>query len=199
MDLDVATRPDSVKAAPRTPSRIRSFILVTHRWMGLASSLALAIVGLTGAILLLPGKSPLRSIAGPLHERLGMGKFGWWIVVVVTIAAVFLELGGLYLWWKRKTISVRMRAGWRLALFDLHHAFGVLALPLMLLLAVSGVGMAFVTPKNQPQLRRVIFDLHTTRGFSTSVKVVYALGTTGFLLQGVTGVAMWCKPRRLAS
>lgn len=68
----------------------------------------------------------------------------------------------------------------------------------MLLLAVSGVGMAFVTPKNQPQLHRVIFDLHTTRGFSTPIKVQYALGTTGFLLPGVTGVAMWWKPRRLA-
>ena len=66
----------------------------------------------------------------------------------------------------------------------------------MLLLAVTGVGMAFVTPQNQPQFRRVIFDFHTTRGFSTPIKVVYAVGTTGFLLQGVTGVVMWWKPRR---
>ena len=176
--------------------RIRSIILVTHQWLGLASSLVLAIVGVTGAILVLAGTSPLRRIAATLHERLAMGRFGWWIVVVVTIAAVFLELGGLFLWWKRKTISVRMRSGWRLALFDLHHAVGLLALPLMLLLAVSGVGMAFVSPQNQPQLRRVIFDFHTTRGFSTPIKLVYMVGTTGFLLQGVTGVAMWWKTRR---
>lgn len=177
-------------------SNIHAFVLVTHRWIGLASSLVLSILGVTGAVLLLPGNPPLKRIAGPLHERLAIGNLGWWIVVVVTIAAVFLELGGLYLWWKRKTILVRMRSGWRPALFDLHHAAGFLALPLMFLLAVSGVGMAFVTPDNQPELRRVIFDLHTTRGFSTSMKVVYAFGTMGFLLQGVTGVVMWWKPRR---
>ena len=75
--------------------KIRPIILVTHRWLGLSSALVLAIVGVTGAILLLPGTAPFRKIAGPLHERLGMGQFGWWIVVIVTIAAVFLELGGL--------------------------------------------------------------------------------------------------------
>jgi len=68
-----------------------------------------------------------------------MGHFGWWIVVLVTFAAVFLEMGGLILWWKRKAISVRVRSGWRLALFDLHHTIGILALPMMLLLAVTGV------------------------------------------------------------
>ena len=183
-------------ATQKMTPRIRSIILVTHRWLGLSSSLVLAIVGVTGAVLVFPGTSPLKGIAGPLHERLGMGQFGWWIVVIVTIAAVFLELGGLYLWWKRKSIWVRMRSGWRPALFDLHHAVGLLSLPLMLLLAVSGVGMAFVTPQNQPQLRRVIFDFHTTRGFSTLIKVVYAIGTMGFMVQGVTGVAMWWKPRR---
>ena len=177
-------------------SRIRSITLVTHRWLGLSSSLVLAIVGVTGAVLVFPGTSPLKRIAGPLHERLAMGQFGWWIVVVVTIAAVFLELGGLFLWWKRKTISVRMGSGWRLALFDLHHAVGLLGLPLMLWLAISGVGMAFITPQNQPRLRRVIFDSHTTRGFPTPIKVVYMVGTTGFLLQGITGVMMWWKPRR---
>ena len=73
---------------------------------------------------------------------------------------------------------------------------GLLGLPLMLLLAATGVGMAFVTPDNQPELRRVIFDFHTTRGFSTAVKVVYALGTMGFLLQGVTGFVIWWGPGR---
>ena len=176
---------------------IQSIILVTHRWLGLSSSLILAIVGLTGAVLVFPGTSALKRIAGPLHERLALGRFGWWIVVLATIAAVFLELGGLLLWWKRKTISVRMRSGWRVGLFDLHHALGLFGLPLMFLLAISGVGMAFVTPDNQPQLRRVIFDFHTTRGFPMPIKLVYMAGTSGFLLQGVTGIVIWWwKPRR---
>jgi uncharacterized iron-regulated membrane protein len=33
-------------------SRFRSFVLITHRWLGLTSSVVLSIVGLTGAILI---------------------------------------------------------------------------------------------------------------------------------------------------
>jgi uncharacterized iron-regulated membrane protein len=177
-------------------SRFRSFVLITHRWLGLTSSVVLSIVGLTGAILIWPVTSLLKRVAGPLHERLAMGRVGWWLVVLATVIAVLLELGGLVLWWKRKTIAVRIRSGWRQGLFDLHHAAGILGLPLMLLLAVSGVGMAFVTPTSHPALRRVIFDWHTTRGFPTPVKLLYTIGTTGFLVQGVTGVVMWWKPRQ---
>ena len=182
-------------------SRIRFLILVLHRWIGLASSLLLSIVGVTGAVLVLPsrvlpGGAALRNTADLLHTKLGMGNFGWWVVVVVTIAAIFIELGGLYLWWKRKTISVRVRSGWKLAVFDLHHAFGLFALPLMLLLAVSGAAMPFVTPENQLWFLGVIVEAHTPREFSPPIKLLYMLGSTGFLLQGVTGVLMWWKPRR---
>ena len=66
----------------------------------------------------------------------------------------------------------------------------------MFVLAASGIGMAFVGPDDQPELRRIIFDLHTTRGFSALVKVIYTIGTMGFLVQGVTGVVMWWDRRR---
>lgn len=176
--------------------RFRPAMLMAHRWIGIASAPVLCLTGVTGALLLLPGRSPIRRIAGPLHERLSLGHFGWWIVVIATIAAVFLEAGGLYLWWKRKRFSVRWGSGWKRAIYDVHHVVGLFALPLMLMLAATGVGMAFVTPDNQPELRRVIFDLHTTRGFSVFVKVVYALGSTGFLLQGASGIVMWWRPWR---
>src|SRR5436309_9621638 len=109
-------------------SNLRSIVLITHRWIGLSSSLVLSIAGVSGAVLLLPGNSPLRRIAGPLHERLWLGEPGWWMVVAGTIAAVFLELGGLYLWWKRRVFTVRFRSGWWRAVFDLHHVVGLLGL-----------------------------------------------------------------------
>lgn len=182
-------------------ARLRPAMLLAHRWIGIASAPVLSITGVTGAILLLPGRSPIRRIAGPLHERLSLGQFGWWIVVIATIAAVLLEVGGFYLWWKRQLIRVHWGSGWKRALYDLHQVVGLLALPLMLLLAVTGVGMAFVTPDNSPEIRRLVFDLHTTRGFSMVVKIVYALGSTGFLLQGASGIVIWWKPwrRRVSS
>jgi uncharacterized iron-regulated membrane protein len=55
--------------------------------------------------------------------------------------------------------------------------------------------MSFVTPSDHPEFRRVILAWHTSKGFPLPVKVLYAVGTLGFLVQGVTGVAMWWRPR----
>ena len=174
----------------------RELVLVTHRWLGLSSSVVLAIVGLTGAGLIWPSASLLRRISGRLHEELGLGGLGFWLVVWATVAAVLLELGGVVLWWKRKALAVQTRSGWWRALADFHHPAGVILAPLMLILSVTGVGMAFVTPDNYPNLRDVIFRLHTTRDYSTFVKLLYLLGTLGFMVQGVTGVVMWWRRRR---
>src|SRR5688572_1320801 len=104
----------------------RQLVLVTHRWLGLGSSGILAIVGLTGAFLITPGL-PLRKIAGGLHEKLALGTPGAWIVTIATAAAVLLELGGCFLWWKQKLLRVRSGKGWRQALIDLHHVVGAVA------------------------------------------------------------------------
>ena len=180
----------------------RQMVLVTHRWIGLGSSIVLAIVGTSGALLVTPGL-PLRKYAGPIHQHLalnqvGLGTLGWWIVVIATVLAVVLELGGLFLWWKRKLLKIRIARGWRQGLTDLHHLAGIVVFPIMFILALSGVGMAAVTPKAHPQLRRVVFDLHTAKNFPMSAKLLYALATTGFLVQGVTGVVMWWSPKASA-
>jgi hypothetical protein len=105
LELFVASKQDRTQyvlghsAMNAMTSRIRSFLLFTHRWIGLLCSLVLSIIGVTGAIMLLPGNPPLRQIAGPLHERLGLGHLGWWIVVVVTFDSpdqrnVFLCVAG---------------------------------------------------------------------------------------------------------
>ena len=172
----------------------RNLMVVTHRWIGLASSVVLAIVGATGAVLLIPGRTLFRRAAALLHQELALGRVGWWIVVLATIAAVLLQLGGLYLWWKKKTVRVRLSGSWRRMITDLHYSTGFLIFVLMFVLAVTGVGMAFVAPKDNPELRRVIFNWHTTRGFPLPVKLLYAVGTLGFMVQGLTGIAMWWKP-----
>jgi uncharacterized iron-regulated membrane protein len=174
---------------------LQRLILVTHRWLGLASSIVLSIVGMTGAVLAWPGRSLVHRIAGRFHETLALGSIGWWLVVIATMAAVILQIGGLLLWWKRKRIAVQWKSGWRQGFSDLHHAAGILWLPLMAVLAVSGVAMAFVTPDSQPELRRVVFAVHTARSLPTPIKLLYTVGTTGFLIQGITGVVMWWRTR----
>lgn len=172
----------------------RQFVLVTHRWLGLASAAVLIIAGGTGAVLLYPETILLRRIAGKLHQDLAIGGPGRLIVVTFTAAAVLLELGGLVLWWKRRSWRVRWGAGWR-TLDDLHHAVGVFGLALMLVLAVSGVGLAFVAPQDQPWLRGLLMDAHTSRGFAVWLKGLYAVASLGFVVQGVTGVVIWWKRR----
>lgn len=170
----------------------RPFVLITHRWIGLSTSLIIAIAGVTGAVLTVPGPNAVRRIAGPLHEQLALGSFGTWVVVIATGGAVLLQIGGLALWWKRKSLAVRMGAGWRRAVVDIHHSVGALGLLLMLLLAATGAGMKMFTPG---PTRRMIVDLHTARSYAVPIKVIYALGSLGFLVQGVTGVLMWWRPR----
>ncbi len=113
--------------------------------------------------------------------------------VISTLAGVALELSGLYLWRKRKAFKVRMRAGWKLALFDLHHLAGIVGFPLMLTLAVTGGIMALAGPEHHPQLRKVSVYLHTGRQWPWPIKLVYLAATTGFMIQGVTGLVMWWR------
>ena len=50
---------------------LRQFLLVTHRWLGLASSLLLTIAGLTGALLVWPDAIPARPFIGLSDEDRG--------------------------------------------------------------------------------------------------------------------------------
>jgi uncharacterized iron-regulated membrane protein len=174
--------------------RFRSFVLLTHRWVGLTTAVTVAILGATGVMELLPSRfTALRHLAGPLHERLALGQPGYWVVVATTGTTLLLLAGGLILWWKQKHLAVRLDAGWRRALFDLHHSAGIFAWAMMALLTVTGVGMAATTPEDG-ELRRIIFNLHTTRGYGVPIKLLYALGSFSFVVQGVSGVIMWWKP-----
>ena len=178
-----------------SPVRVRRVLLLSHRWLGLASSFVLAVVGATGAYILLPDAAPFRRFAGPLHQRLAAGTLGAWIVLAATAAAVLLQLGGAMLWWKRKQFAVRVRRGWRPALDDLHHAIGIIGLPLMFVLAATGVAMHFIGP-DQPPIRRFLMASHTAAPFPLLVKVLYAAASLAFFVQGVTGVLMWSKVGR---
>lgn len=179
---------------------VRQLVLVTHRWLGLANSAVLAIVGGTGVVLVwreqIEFMDTLGRYAGPLHERLAFGKVGYWIVVISTGIAVLLELGGLVLWWKRKTFWIGRGSGlWRTS-FDLHHLVGAVLLPLMLVLAVTGFAMPFVVPDEYPELWRLLNRWHKGH-FPVPIKMLYTIATLGFAAQGLTGLVIWWKPTTL--
>ena len=183
---------DGTRRWIHTDTAIYRAAFFAHKWLGIFSSAVLAITGLTGALLIWPrAVGVIARVAGPIHERLAIGWIGWWIVVLCTIAAIVIELTGLVIWWKRRIVRVRMTRGWKPFFSDLHHAVGIVTLPMMMLLAVTGVGMSFITPSNYPELRAMIFVAHTTKDLPTLLKLVYLVGTLAFAVQGVTGILMW--------
>jgi uncharacterized iron-regulated membrane protein len=85
----------------------------------------------------------LRRRVNLLHRQLLAGDVGHAIVVATTAAAVFLILTGPVLWWKFKIFGVKWRSGFWRANFDLHSALGLYSAVVFLLLAVTGLLIAY--------------------------------------------------------
>lgn len=176
----------------------REAVLVSHRWLGLATSIVLAIAGLTGAIMVWPVRFPGRGGITQLHESLALGPVGSWTVLVVTALAIVLQLGGLFLWFQRRIVSLRWRGSWPRRLFDLHHVVGVFAFVFMLILATTGVGrvvMRAIDPTSDElrAVRRFMIRFHAGEEFHPAVKLLYSLASAGFAVQGATGILMWWR------
>ncbi len=99
---------------------MRQFFLVTHRWLGLAAGLILALAGASGAFLVWSRSETLADF----HTHLSIGEPGEWLVNTSAFAFVLLAVGGLVLWWRRRALAVRRDKGWWRLFFDLHHALG---------------------------------------------------------------------------
>ena len=186
----------------RRNTTLHSVILWTHRWLGLASSAVLAIVGVTGVFLVWRNRpfweqnewlAYAAHVAQRLHETLALGSFGSMVVVSVTGIAILIEIGGLILWWRRKIAWMRTGRGWWRTCFDLHHVVGVICLPLMLLLAVTGFVMGVLDINEYNRLWRFMANLHRGQ-YPFPIDVLYAAASIGFLVQGVTGLIVWWRP-----
>jgi uncharacterized iron-regulated membrane protein len=81
-----------------------------------------------------------------MHTGLLMGPSGAVVVQLASVAALFSLVFGLCLWWPglrhfARGFRIRLRRGLWLMNLDLHQTLGVLALPLLLVMTVSGVLM----------------------------------------------------------
>ena len=93
-------------------------------------------------------RHPLLSTLRSFHTRLTLGEPGRMVVVAATGVGVPLLLLGLLVWWPRggrwrEGFRIRARRGAYLLNWDLHKVGGLLSLPFLLLLSVTGLLLAF--------------------------------------------------------
>jgi uncharacterized iron-regulated membrane protein len=85
------------------------------------------------------------------HVRLLAGNVGERLVDAATVLLVLLIPTGLVLWWKSKRLGFRPGANWRQLNWDLHNVMGVYAGGVLLVLALSGILLAW-----EPLLYRIV-------------------------------------------
>lgn len=73
-----------------------------------------------------------------LHTGRTFGPWGQIAAGVCTLVALFGVLGGLYLWWPRKTWTVKAGVGWRRQNFDLHSVLGIFSSLVLVFTLASG-------------------------------------------------------------
>lgn len=105
----------------------------------------------TGDILKDDGTIYFFYIVAHLHSSLLLGSIGEWIIALATLIFLIELLTGLYLWWPRNwnrkslktALTVKWRAPAKRLTYDLHRVFGIYALFLILILALTGIVIAF--------------------------------------------------------
>jgi uncharacterized iron-regulated membrane protein len=77
------------------------------------------------------------------HVELFAGRIGRAIVGIATILALLLLLTGIVLWWPDKLIRISTTASWKRINFDLHHALGIVAALILIVITASGLVIHF--------------------------------------------------------
>jgi uncharacterized iron-regulated membrane protein len=96
----------------------------------------------------LRGRSPWIAGIRRIHTTLLAGRVGHWVVILTSTAALLGLISGAIVWWPGirhfwRGFVIRMRRGAYIANYDLHQALGMITLPLLLLLTITGVAIPF--------------------------------------------------------
>lgn len=78
-----------------------------------------------------------------LHTTLMAGTAGKSVVGLVSVASLLLAFTGVIIWWNDKLWRIRWSASWKRIVFDLHHALGVGAAFVLLVITASGAVIHF--------------------------------------------------------
>ena len=88
-----------------------------------------------------------------LHTSLLAGHTGSVLVGFVALASLVLVATGLLLWWRDRLWRVRWSASWKRVMFDLHHALGMLAAVVLLVICGTAVTMRYGDVINRQVLK----------------------------------------------
>lgn len=77
------------------------------------------------------------------HVEFFAGPYGRTFVAIITAIALFLVLTGIILWWPDKLIRVSTTASWKRINFDLHHALGIFAALVLVVITSSAMLIHF--------------------------------------------------------
>jgi uncharacterized iron-regulated membrane protein len=94
---------------------------------------------INGTRTLAEGQNTISRRLHVFHVELFAGKVGRTIVGAATIVALFLVLTGIILWWPDKLIRINTNASWKRINFDLHHALGIVAALVLIIITSSGL------------------------------------------------------------
>ncbi|HEV8410103.1 MAG TPA: PepSY-associated TM helix domain-containing protein [Gemmatimonadaceae bacterium] len=95
--------------------------------------------GINGTRTLAEGQNSLSRRLHVFHVELFAGKIGRTIVGTATVIALFLVLTGIIIWWPDKLIRINTGASWKRINFDLHHALGIVAALVLIVITTSGL------------------------------------------------------------
>jgi uncharacterized iron-regulated membrane protein len=78
-----------------------------------------------------------------LHTRFVAGGVGEALVGWFSVALLLLAVSGLVLWWPRQILSLGSASSWKRTNFDLHNMLGFYSSPIIVVIALSGILIAF--------------------------------------------------------
>ncbi|MDA1184988.1 MAG: PepSY-associated TM helix domain-containing protein [Acidobacteria bacterium] len=140
---------------------LRKALFQIHLWTGVAIGLYLAVISLTGAILVFRielfrrdedgrnlGDSTFIAWLLDLHDNLLAGETGRAINGVGALLLLVLAVTGVVIWWPgirtwRRSLFLDPRASWKRLNWNLHSVLGVWFLGFVLLWGVTGAYLSF--------------------------------------------------------
>jgi uncharacterized iron-regulated membrane protein len=164
-----------------------------HFWVGAIASAYLALMGLTGSVLVYYNELarwPAINRLAHLHRDLLVGQTGRFVNGIGALSLTLLCLTGAVIWWPgvrhwRRSLRVEWRARFPRINWDLHSAIGFWAFLFVLIWGISGTYLAF------PHLFDVLYFFDPSDKFAdTSLSALSQLhfGRFGWLSEAVWAV-----------